>query len=615
MKLLESSSFEALSSRLCVETGDARIIGRLESYSCKMAGDDKHMFKQFCQEGEPHVLEALSPPQTGDGATSPPRLSRSEEGDGPLSDTCCRKTLFYLIATLNEAFRPDYDFSTARAHAFSREPSLAWPSTAQTCASTEPLDSFTSFEIHQVELRLNPPLQLIAVYRPPGPYSFFMTKFSDLLSDLAIHYDKLIILGDFNIHIDIKDDPLTVSFLSLLESVGFTQHVSGPTHRHNHTLDLVITRGVTRSFKTECRRCECKWRETKLEVFNKTQAALSSARSAYYSNLIETHKNNPHFLFNTIATLNNQQVNPSEVIPPNFTCSDFMGHFNSKVNGIRKQNRKHTQSNLPFLSKVLEKVVANQLQAFLTDNLLYEKFQSGFRSGHSTETDLRMTKTFLMLNSDKTEVLILGDKNRTVHHALTKLSNDNFNFSPKEMARNLGVICDHNLSFESHIHNVSRSSFLQLRNIARLRQFLSLQDTEKLIHTFVTSRLDYCNAILSGSTNSYFCTSVQNAAARILTKTKKHEHITPVLASLHWLPVRYRIDFKVLLLTFKALKGLAPPYLKDLHIEYTPGGRAFSYRAPKLWNDLSANVRDAPSVLAFKSQLKTHLFSLCISSP
>ncbi|MBN3299698.1 GTD2B protein, partial [Amia calva] len=71
-----------------------------------------------------------------------------------------------------------------------------------------------------------------------------MTKFSDLLSDLAIHYDKLIILGDFNIHIDIKDDPLTVSFLSLLESVGFTQHVSGPTHRHNHTLDLVITRGV-----------------------------------------------------------------------------------------------------------------------------------------------------------------------------------------------------------------------------------------------------------------------------------------------------------------------------------------------------------------------------------
>lgn len=70
MKLLENSSFEALSSRVCVETGESRILGRIESYSCKMAGDDKHMFKQFCQEGEPHVLEALSPPQST-GAASP----------------------------------------------------------------------------------------------------------------------------------------------------------------------------------------------------------------------------------------------------------------------------------------------------------------------------------------------------------------------------------------------------------------------------------------------------------------------------------------------------------------------------------------------------------------
>ncbi|XP_035269094.1 MAF1 homolog, negative regulator of RNA polymerase III b isoform X1 [Anguilla anguilla] len=125
MKLLENSSFEAMSSHLCVETGDSHILGRMESYSCKMAGDDKHMFKQFCQVGEPHVLEALSPPQSS--ATSPPQLGKSsEDGESPLSDTCCRKTLFYLITTLNESFRPDYDFSTARAHEFSREPSLNW---------------------------------------------------------------------------------------------------------------------------------------------------------------------------------------------------------------------------------------------------------------------------------------------------------------------------------------------------------------------------------------------------------------------------------------------------------------------------------------------------------
>lgn len=99
---------------------------RIESYSCKMAGDDKHMFKQFCQEGQPHVLEALSPPQTS--GLSPSRLSKSQGGEdeSPLSDKCSRKTLFYLIATLNESFRPDYDFSTARSHEFSREPSLSW---------------------------------------------------------------------------------------------------------------------------------------------------------------------------------------------------------------------------------------------------------------------------------------------------------------------------------------------------------------------------------------------------------------------------------------------------------------------------------------------------------
>nr|3NR5_A Chain A, Repressor of RNA polymerase III transcription MAF1 homolog [Homo sapiens] len=87
MKLLENSSFEAINSQLTVETGDAHIIGRIESYSCK-----------------------------------------------PLSDKCSRKTLFYLIATLNESFRPDYDFSTARSHEFSREPSLSWVVNAVNCS-------------------------------------------------------------------------------------------------------------------------------------------------------------------------------------------------------------------------------------------------------------------------------------------------------------------------------------------------------------------------------------------------------------------------------------------------------------------------------------------------
>ena len=99
---------------------------------------------------------------------------------------------------------------------------------------------------------------------------------------------------------------------------------------------------------------------------------------------------------------------------------------------------------------------------------------------------------------------------------------------------------------------------------------LSLQDAEQ--HAFVTSRLDYCNVLLSGCTNSALkrLQLVQNAAARVRTRTKKCEHISPVLKTLHWLPITFRIDYKILLLRYKALKGLAPVYLSELLIPYSP---------------------------------------------
>ncbi|XP_030300135.1 repressor of RNA polymerase III transcription MAF1 homolog isoform X3 [Calypte anna] len=191
MKLLENSSFEAINSQLTVETGDAHIIGRIESYSCKMAGDDKHMFKQFCQEGQPHVLEALSPPQTT--GISPSRLGKSQSGDeeGPLSDKCSRKTLFYLIATLNESFRPDYDFSAAKSHEFSREPSLNWlqprPGLGPLWGGWQPLvlqllllqqeaeeNCFLHLSLHQVASYLHvsprrPPRHLLSLAQPLLP--------------------------------------------------------------------------------------------------------------------------------------------------------------------------------------------------------------------------------------------------------------------------------------------------------------------------------------------------------------------------------------------------------------------------------------------------------------
>lgn len=133
MKLLESSRFEAINSALCFETGDCKIIGRIESYSCKMAGGDKRLFKTMNAEAgtSPHDLQALSPPQCVLNVHSPSKNyshSQSDDGEshGPLCDTISRKTLFYLIATLNASFHPDYDFSQAKSEEFSKEPSLTW---------------------------------------------------------------------------------------------------------------------------------------------------------------------------------------------------------------------------------------------------------------------------------------------------------------------------------------------------------------------------------------------------------------------------------------------------------------------------------------------------------
>lgn len=97
-------------------------------------------------------------------------------------------------------------------------------------------------------------------------------------------------------------------------------------------------------------------------------------------------------------------------------------------------------------------------------------------------------------------------------------------------------------------------------------------DTERCMHTSITSRLDYCNALLSGLPKKALnnLQIFQSAAARALTKTKRTAHMSPVLKSLHWLPVSFRIDFKIILLVFKSLNGLAPEYLWDTPLMYVP---------------------------------------------
>jgi len=132
-------------------------------------------------------------------------------------------------------------------------------------------------------------------------------------------------------------------------------------------------------------------------------------------------------------------------------------------------------------------------------------------------------------------------------------------------------VLDSNFSFENHISHVTKIAFFHLRNIAKLQNMLRVSDAEKLVQAFMTSRLDYCNALLGGCpASSINKLQIVNSAARVLTRSRKYYHITPILQSLHWLPIKFCISYKILLLAYKALNVLATVYLTNLLSRYNP---------------------------------------------
>ena len=183
-----------------------------------------------------------------------------------------------------------------------------------------------------------------------------------------------------------------------------------------------------------------------------------------------------------------------------------------------------------------------------------------------------------------------------------------------------------------HVSSITKSAYLHLRNIAQIRRYLTQDATATLINSLVTSRLDNLNSLLFGLPDCVISRlqRIQNHAAKVVAKKKKYDHVTPILITLHWLPVAYRIEFKVLMLTYKCLNGKAPEYLSSRLQLYVPGralrssdqhllvvkkahlktygDRAFSIAAPTLWNALPLEIRTSVSVDSFKRKLKTHLF-------
>ncbi|KAF7240633.1 putative RNA-directed DNA polymerase from transposon BS [Varanus komodoensis] len=244
-----------------------------------------------------------------------------------------------------------------------------------------------------------------------------------------------------------------------------------------------------------------------------------------------------------------------------------------------------------------------------------------------------MTANKLKLNPDKTEVLLVGGSG--FGEGGFDLVLNGATLPLRDKVRSLGVLLDPELSLEAQVTAVARTAFLQLRLINQLRPYLEYDCLATVTHALVTSRLDFCNALYVGLPLETVRTLqlVQNRAARLLTGTGRYAHMTPVLHQLHWLPIEARAQFKVLIMTYKALNGLGPGYLHERLRPYMPDRplrsagesllrepsmkeirrvstrrRAFSAVAPNLWNSLPKEVRLAPSLLVFRRQVKTFLF-------
>ncbi len=238
----------------------------------------------------------------------------------------------------------------------------------------------------------------------------------------------------------------------------------------------------------------------------------------------------------------------------------------------------------------------------------------------------------LALNDGKTEVIHVTSRfSKTA--PLQSINVGDTAVTTVSQAKDLGVIIDRNLSFEPHVNNICRSASLALRNIGRIRKYLDRDTTEQLVHAFISSKLDCSNSILFGLPECQLSKlqRIQNSAARLVTLSKKYEHITPILQELHWLPVKQRIIYKLMLMTYKSLHGRTPDYISELITVKKPvrtlrsnssttllrtsvntasyGQRAFSHAAPELWNQLPSHIRNAETLNTFKSLLKTHLFN------
>ena len=244
-----------------------------------------------------------------------------------------------------------------------------------------------------------------------------------------------------------------------------------------------------------------------------------------------------------------------------------------------------------------------------------------------------MSSNRLQLNADKTEVMWCTSTRKLSQRPSSPLSVAGALVQPVDTVRDLGVYIDSDLGASTHVCRTVSRCFAALRQLRHLRRFVSDDCFRSLVVSLVHSRLDYGNFVLVGlpAYQQRRLTSVLHAAARLVYRLRRYDHITDALATLHWLRLPERVDFKVAVTAYRVLHGLAPPYLSHLTrvadlpgrrrlrssstqslliptFRRTVGRRSFPVAASILWNSLPADIQSSPSLTVFRHRLKTFLF-------
>ena len=243
-----------------------------------------------------------------------------------------------------------------------------------------------------------------------------------------------------------------------------------------------------------------------------------------------------------------------------------------------------------------------------------------------------MNRFKLKMNDSKTELIIIGTKQQLAKINFSSITIGTTQVTSVSDIRNLGAFFDDSMSMTVHVDKKCSLARHHLYNLFKIRKYLTEDSCKTLTHAFVFSHIDYCNSLLYGLPKCELMKlqRIQNTAARLIFEKPKFSHVTPLLYELHWLPVEYRIEFKILLFVFKCLIGLAPGYLTNMLVPKTNpystrssssvtltvpnlsrktlASRSFGYAAAALWNHLPSGLRNEMSIESFKTKLKTLLF-------